>query len=225
MQLEYIEKANEGFEDLKKHPTSASLFVILIPSIAIVLADLIIGDYELFKLINQRIANSILDVACIYASPVLFSTFYLLTLVRLYVSHRTTAISSGAISFITSPLCYLIGSVVKSLVKRPRPFTVLQGVRVIGPWETGSFSFPSTTTMLAFGFTIPILLLFKNRGYGIVLSVLSYFIGFSVIYSGFHFPADVAAGILISLAVALCTTRLQKPIVSFLETRRTDSTS
>lgn len=190
-----------------------------------VLADLIIGDHELFKLINQRIANSILDVACIYASPVLFSIFYLFALVRLYVSHRTTVISSGAISLITGPLCYLIGSVVKLLVKRPRPFTVLQGVRVIGPWETGSFSFPSTTTMLAFGFTIPILLLFKNRVHGIALSVLSYFIGFSVIYAGFHFPADVAAGILISLAIALCTTRLQKPIVSVLETRRTDSTS
>jgi len=210
---------------LKKHPSIASLFIILIPSIAIVLADLIIGDYELFKFINQRIVNSVLDVACIYASPVLFSSFYLLTLVRLYISHRTIAISSSAISFITGPLCYLIGSIVKLLVKRPRPFFVLQGVRVIGPWETGSFSFPSTTTMLAFGFAIPILLVFENRVHGIVLSALSYFIGFSVIYAGFHFPADVAAGILISLAITLCTTRLQKPIVSFLETRRTDSAS
>lgn len=210
---------------MKKHPAFASLYVIIIPCIAIVLADLIIGDYELFKFINQRIVNSILDVACIYASPVLFSIFYLLTLARLYVSHRTTAISSGAISFITGPLCYLIGSVVKLLVKRPRPFIVLQGVRVIGPWETGSFSFPSTTTMLAFGLTIPILLVSKNRVDRIVLSVLSYFIGFSVIYSGFHFPADVAAGILISLAITLCATRLQKPIVSFLETRRTDPAS
>jgi len=210
---------------LKKHPSFTSLYVILIPSIAIVLTDSIIGDYELFKLINQRIANSILDVACIYASPVLLSIFYLFTLVRLYVSHKTTAISNGAISLITGPLCYLIGSIAKLLVKRPRPFTVLQGVRVIGPWETGSFSFPSTTTMLAFGFTIPILLASNNRVHGIILSVLSYFIGFSVIYSGFHFPADVAAGILISLAITLCTTRLQKPIVRFLETRRTDSVS
>ncbi|MCK4481776.1 phosphatase PAP2 family protein [Candidatus Bathyarchaeota archaeon] len=210
---------------MKKHPSFASLYVIIIPSIAIVLADLIIGDYELFKLINQGIINSILDVACIYASPVLFSIFYLLTLVRLYVSHRTTAISSGAISLITGPLCYLIGSAVKLLVKRPRPFIVLQGVRVIGPWETGSFSFPSTTTMLAFGLAIPILLVSKNRVDRIVLSVLSYFIGFSVIYAGFHFPADVVAGILISLAITLCTTRLQKPIVRFLETRRTDPAS
>jgi len=209
---------------LKKNLSIASLLIILIPSIAIVLTDLIIGDYDLFKFINQRIANSILDVACIHASPVLFSIFYLFTLVRLYVSHRTIAISSSAISFITGPLCYLIGSIVKLLVKRPRPFNVLPGVRVIGPWETGSFSFPSTTTMLAFGFAIPILLVFRNHVDGIVLSFLSYFIGFSVIYTGFHFPADVVAGILISLAIALCTTRLHRPIVGFLERRKTDST-
>jgi len=59
--------------------------------------------------------------------------------------------------------------------------------------------------MLAFGFSLSILILCEKRLYGVVLTVLAYFIGFSVIYAGFHFPADVAAGILLSLVVVVFT--------------------
>jgi membrane-associated phospholipid phosphatase len=47
--------------------------------------------------------------------------------------------------------------------------------------------------MLAFGFAIPILL--KKPKLGSFLLFLSFLVGFSVIYTGFHFPKDVIAGI------------------------------
>jgi len=206
-----------GINALKKQ---LSYVVILVPSVFLVFAALTVGDYELFGLINLGISNSVLDVACVYASPVLFSIFYFLTLATLYVSHENTSIASGLISLVTGLLSYSVGSLMKLLIKRPRPFDVLLGVRVIGPWETGSFSFPSTTTMLVFGLALPILFLFEKRHYGIILSILSYFIGFSVIYAGFHFPADVAAGIIISFCIAACTSRMKGPITNFLERKR-----
>jgi len=100
-------------------------------------------------------------------------------------------------------VAFYLFSMAKLVVGRPRPYIVVPSARVIGPWSASSFSFPSTTTMLVFGLTIPLLLISQKRSYGIVLLVLSYFVGFSVIYTGFHFPADVAAGALLSLGLGV----------------------
>jgi undecaprenyl-diphosphatase len=206
-----------GINALKKQ---LSYVVILVPSVFLIFAALTVGDYELFELINLKNSNSVLDVACVYASPVLFFIFYFLTLATLYISHEKTSIATGLISFMTGLLSYSVGSLMKLLIKSPRPFDILVDVRVIGSWETGSFSFPSTTTMLVFGFALPILFLFEKRHYGIILSILSYFIGFSVIYAGFHFPTDVAAGIVISFCIAACASRMKGLVTNFLERKR-----
>ncbi|MFQ6127158.1 MAG: phosphatase PAP2 family protein [Candidatus Heimdallarchaeota archaeon] len=194
-----------------------ALLVIVVPSTILVLAELVIGDYKLFMLINQGVTNSVLDVLCAYASPISFSAFYLLTLAKLYVSHNNRFLAIGVISLVTGPVSYGIGFLMKPFFARPRPFEVLADARVIGPWETGNFSFPSTTTMLAFGLALQILLLSEKRHYGIILSILSYFIGFSVIYAGFHFPADVAAGIILSFCIAACTSRMKEITKSILD--------
>lgn len=196
------------------------MFVLLVPLALLVSIDLLIGDYELFTSINQGINNSVLDVACAYTSPVLFLIFYLFTLMALYVSHRSSHLACGVISLATGLVSYGIGSMVKLLVQRPRPYNVLHDVRVIGPWEAGSFSFPSTTTMLAFGLALPILLLYEKRHFGIILTVLSYFIGFSVIYAGFHFPADVATGIVLSFAITTCTSRMKETVANLLTRKK-----
>ena len=181
------------------------------------LAAIAIGDYELFTLINRGMSNPFLDFACSYVSLVLFAGSYLLSLLVLYSSKDRSSKAAGIVSFITGPLAYGVGSLIKILVRRPRPLAaeVLSTLRVIGLWEMSGFSFPSTTTMLAFGFALPILLE-KPRG-GALLVALSYFMGFSVIYMGFHFPLDVAAGAIFSLDIALCTNMMKKPIAGFLE--------
>lgn len=197
------------------------IFVFLVPFVFLVSIDLLMGDYELFTLINWRINNFVLDVACAYVSPILFFVFYLFTLVALHVNRKSSYLACGVISLVTGLVSYGIGSLIKPLVQRPRPFSVLHSVRVIGPWEAGSFSFPSTTTMLAFGLALPILFLCDKRHLGTILIILSYVIGFSVIYAGFHFPADVAAGIIFSFCVAVCTSRMKGTITNLLTRRQT----
>ena len=204
---------------MRKKSLIAIISIIIVPSVFLALLNIFIGDTELFLLINQRISNPFLDITCAYGSPIFFSTFYILILAKLYLSRKTDYIATAIISVATGPFSYGVGSLIKFLFVRPRPFSTLQTVRVIGPWETGSFSFPSTTTMLAFGFAIPILVLYEKRQYGIVLSILSYFIGFSVVYAGFHFPADVVAGIFLSMCIAVSTSRINNLAVKFLEKR------
>jgi hypothetical protein len=55
-----------------------AISIIIVPSVFLALLDVIIGDTDLFLLINQRIANPFLDVACAYGSPVLFGCFIFL---------------------------------------------------------------------------------------------------------------------------------------------------
>ncbi len=197
------------------------IFAFILPFVFLVSLNLIIGDYDLFVLINLEVNNFVLDIACVYVTPILFFMFYLFTLVTLYVTHKSSHLAYGVISLATGLVSYSIGSLIKLLVQRPRPFNVLHSVRVIGPWETGSFSFPSTTTMLAFGLALPILFLYEKRHFGTILSILSYFIGFSVIYAGFHFPGDVAAGIIFSFCIATCTSKTKGTITDFLGRRQT----
>lgn len=205
---------------LRKQSYVILSYVFLTPLVLILLVDLIIGDYELFILINQRMVNAFLDFACVYLSPIFFFTFYLLTLAVLYIEREGSSIAGGITSLLTGPLSYGIGSVIKFLVGRPRPFNVLPDVRVIGLFHASSFSFPSTTTMLVFGFTLPIL--FENYRYGIILVAMSYFIGFSVVYTGYHFLGDVVAGILLSLAITYFTNKMKKPIENFLKKQKVD---
>jgi len=205
---------------LEKRRSLLLISVALAPSVLLFIADLVIGDYNLFTLINQEIANPILDFACAYASPVLFSVFYVLTLVALHFSRDNTLKASGIVSLITGPLSYGIGSLVKVLVGRPRPFEGLLHARVIGLWHTSSFSLPSTTTMLALGFALPILL--EKPRLGTILVAFSYFIGFSVVYTGFHFPLDVAAGSFLSLVITLFTNGMKNPIANLLKKYKTD---
>jgi len=111
----------------------------------------------------------------------------------------------GFVSLISGPLFYIIGNILKFLFSQPRPYEILDA-RIIGPFHTSALSFPSTTTMLAFGFALPIFL--KNKRIGFPLLVLAFLVGLSVIYSGFHFPKDVLAGAFFSLLLAIFIDKL-----------------
>jgi len=194
----------------------ASSSPILLASAVLLLVDLAVGDPQLFTLINLGMSNPILDIACAYGSILLFASSSLFSLAALYASDRgemkRDARASGIVALLTGPLSYGLGSLLKVVVGRPRPFEVLP-TRTVGIWHTSSFSFPSTTTMLAFGFALPIL--FDRPRLGIPLVALAAFIGFSVVYTGFHYPGDVIVGTLLSTVIALSTS-MAKPRIARL---------
>ncbi|MCP8304370.1 MAG: phosphatase PAP2 family protein [archaeon] len=186
----------------------------LIALIALLLVDIILGDYEFFIIINQGITNQILDFSCVYLFILLFSASFILSLIIVFTSHKSSSKVSGLLSIISGFLAYGIGSLLKVLFGRPRPFEVLPA-RVIGLIHTTSFSFPSTTTMLVFSLAFPIL--FDRPRLGASLVTLSFLMGFSVVYTGFHFPGDVIAGAFFSLIITLCMDNIKPRIESFLD--------
>jgi undecaprenyl-diphosphatase len=148
---------------------------------------------EIFFIINQRIANPVLDFVVLYIFIPLFSLLVLVPAYFLLKNKKFLALFALFSGFF---LYWLGHSILKPIFNVPRPFVLFEGTRTLGPWHESPYSFPSTTTMLAFGLALPIFL--HQKKIGIFLLILAFLVGFSVIYCGFHTPLDVLAGILFS---------------------------
>ena len=160
---------------------------------------------QIFLFINQGMTNSTLDWILL---KILIPLFLLLGIVPFLMLFLKKYRNLGAFSLMSGFLCYGIGHLLKFLFSFPRPFDVFPDTRIIGPGHVGEFSFPSATTMLAFGLTLPFFLeKSKFRYFFLILAIL---VGFSVIYSGFHFPQDVIAGIFFSIFIVFSLNEIKK---------------
>jgi len=164
------------------------LFIVLIIFL------IIINNKALFLFINQKLANQVLDFIVLYIFIPLFILMGIIPGI-LFVFKKDV---SGFFTLFSGAFCYIAGNLIKLVFKMPRPYAILSDVRIIGPWHMSQYSFPSTTTMLAFGLAFAFFVEKKDK--------LSYFflglaclVGFTVIYTGFHFPKDVIFGASLSL--------------------------
>lgn len=161
---------------------------------------------RLFIFINQKIASPFLDTLVLF---ILLPLFSLLVLIPIWLLLFKKKKFLGLYTLFSGFFLYWFGhSILKPLFKLPRPFELIEGTRTIGPWHPSPFSFPSTTTMLAFGLALPIFL--REKKLGGFLVVLAFLVGFSVIYTGFHTPLDVLAGFFFSFCFVLIFEKLLK---------------
>ena len=89
----------------------------------------------------------------------------------------------------------------KTLEMRPRPYDVLDGVRLLIDKES-DFGFPSGHTLIVSGGVI-VAWLYLRKSYAIILTAEASLVAFSRIYVGVHFPTDVAGGALLGAGCAL----------------------
>ncbi|KYH40807.1 MAG: hypothetical protein AYL32_009380 [Candidatus Bathyarchaeota archaeon B26-2] len=200
---------------IKKDLTLTSPVILALGILSAALS--IFGDEELFVAINQGMANPVLDVLCAYGIPAVFAVYFTASLAALLLlgkeNSRTVVRAGVAVALISGPTSYSLGRALKMVFGRPRPFEILP-TRIVGPWHASPYSFPSTTTMLAFGFALPIL--FERPRLGAPLVVLAALMGFSVVYTGFHYPSDVLAGTVLSILITVSMHRLKTPLTHLL---------
>lgn len=94
-----------------------------------------------------------------------------------------------------------VGYGVKALDMRPRPYDVLDNVRLLVGGESDS-SFPSGHTLIVFSGAV-VVWLYLRRGFAVILTAEASLVAFSRVYVGVHFPTDIAGGVLLGAGYGL----------------------
>ena len=103
-------------------------------------------------------------------------------------------------------LSSLVVLISNALFFRPRPFDGLDDIALLFYRPTDS-SFPSNSAAAAFAIAAAVWCV--NRRIGAVLFAAAAIYGFSRVYVGVHYPADILGGALIALIITALTLRLR----------------
>lgn len=108
----------------------------------------------------------------------------------------------AGIAGIGSLLCSLLFTniILKELIARPRPYTVLEDlVSLIG--TAGGYSFPSGHTSSSFACASAVCFMLKKTDmkWRWLLIVLAAVMGFTRLYVGVHYPTDILGGVILGV--------------------------
>ena len=110
-----------------------------------------------------------------------------------------------------------LGATLKEFIARDRPCHALNNVKDIASCSN-SFSFPSNHAINSFTVATIISLTYKNLAFFLYIAAL--LIGYSRIYLGVHYPADVLAGALCGILIGYAGYKhIYLKIMELLKTR------
>ena len=181
---------------------------------------------DLFYFINNNLQNplfdSIIPVITHFGGFIWLLVIVLVIIIYAKLKNKQTLKKVAIIALVALLFSDLITLLLKQLVQEPRPFMILDNVRLLIP-EDDPCSFPSghSSSTLAV-VTIFVLNMKKltEKHYRIISVFLILFgviIPFSRVYCGVHFPGDVLVGALIGLIGALIVNRFKDKILDICE--------
>lgn len=178
-----------------------------------VLNFLILLDQQIFRLFNIDLAfafgdqffPAITDLHYTWGFKFVFVPFLLFLFVR---SKKW----DGVIVFfglaITLGIADFLGSRLKHLFDRPRPFEVLEAIQRS---PAGGYSFPSNHTISMFAMAFFMSYFFpKLRWLFFTIAVL---VAYSRIYNGVHYPSDVLGGIIVGSTCGIIGSQLIQKLI------------
>lgn len=120
---------------------------------------------------------------------------------------RRTAVEGLAAVAITSAVANVA---VKTLASRKRPVTGVPEARRLTQPDSSSFPSGHTASAAAFSGVLGL----RLPGVRLPINALAATVGFSRVYTGVHYPGDVAAGWLLGKGIAALVTRISTRIAS-----------
>jgi len=168
-------------------------------------------DLHLFRVINGDLRNAVFDVLMpVVTDPDPFFIPLALVAIGLFIwggrKGRTMVVLALLLLFVSNT----VNEALKLWFQRPRPCHTLEAVHLLVGCSASNFSFPSghatnaTAQAAFFGFAY--------RPLAIPLFLVAAMIGYSRVYVGVHYPADVVGGVLVGLMCAIVFIRLWREI-------------
>ncbi|MGI6432993.1 MAG: phosphatase PAP2 family protein [Sphaerochaetaceae bacterium] len=148
-----------------------------------------------FQKLSSPVLDTVVQVLTFFGEETVFILF-IAALLWCFSKQKGFAIYSSLFSA-------LIGmSVLKALIKYPRPFQVLGDIEGKRLSTATGYSFPSGHSTGAAAFYSSVSLIYKKRWLSIVSALLIALVGLSRIYLGVHWPLDVFGGLALGIGVS-----------------------
>ncbi|HII80072.1 MAG TPA: undecaprenyl-diphosphatase [Methanosarcina sp.] len=153
-------------------------------------------NLTLFHAINNLAGNnSALDNMMIFAAQ------YLICIFAVYLVYTWLAKNEYRQESMFAGYAALLGLGINFIITlfyfHPRPFMVPTGTLLIA--HAAESSFPSDHATIMFSVSLMLLTFRDLRRSGAVFFVLAFISGFARVYSGLHFPMDMAGSLLVAL--------------------------
>jgi undecaprenyl-diphosphatase len=153
-------------------------------------------DKAVFLFFNARLSHPVLDCVMPHITEFRFWIIPGLLAAALFVfRERKKALIALGLVALTAALCDPLSShVLKNLFARPRPCNpdaFVEGGRFLLGMRQ-SFSFPSSHSMSMFSIATVLFCFYPKRG--VYFYAFAAMIGYSRVYCGVHYPADVLGG-------------------------------
>jgi len=176
-------------------------------------------DRALFEIINGRWQNPVFDaIMPVLSDDGKFKVIFLLVFVGLMVFGKAKGRWAAAMVI---PLLALSDQTSSNLLKhafeRVRPCHVLANVHLLAGCS-GSWSMPSSHAANSAAAAVHFLLFYPR--WRLPLAILAFGVGYSRVYVGVHYPADVLVGFAVGIACAFAIQGLYRWLRRAWATRR-----
>jgi undecaprenyl-diphosphatase len=162
-------------------------------------------DQMLFHLINETWTNPLLDLLMPALSWIgKLGAVWIALLGAVAAVGKKAGRKVALAGLAALAIGFVLSTLIKDITMRPRPFVVLDHVRLLST-APRSYAFPSGHTTSAFAASSAAVIAAKRLlgrvpvwGWGML--ALAAAISYSRLYVGVHWPTDVAAGVVLDLA-------------------------
>ena len=167
-------------------------------------------EIEIVKWIQRFSGNELVDKLFVYISFLGEAYLFIVVAVMIYWLFE----KKWAYKFITAFLAStVVVSVMKVLIKRPRPYQASTDIESIGTpaheaYGTQSYAFPSGHSNAAASISVGVMKQTKNLFVWILMILNIILVPFSRLYLGQHYLSDVLAGLLIGIISVLLIYKL-----------------
>ncbi len=158
-----------------------------------------VGDINVFMYLNHRLHCKILDKLMPLCTFLGGATFTILISVGLIIFGKEGIKVIAARGLIALAVSFAIGTFLKKILGRPRPYMVIQNIHICDKvWK--DYSFPSGHTAASFSLAINYSLSYPQ--FTIPLALYGVLVGTSRVYLGHHYPTDILAGAILGTLTA-----------------------